>query len=164
MLNFSMVRTSVFFTLGLVFLSSCKGHRFYWETKFLVTNQNPSLQENLIRNFSLTDNLSTWHPVFGKYCSAVPSNRGHLFVCWKDKEVRVISSYTGALKGDGPVRTKDATIQKYLVKISSQDGYNDHREIKQYVRKNYRVTGVEERLLTYGRGSIMIKNELGEED
>ena len=103
-------------------------------------------------------------PVFGKYCSALPSNRAHLFVCWKDREVRIISSYVGALKGSAPVRTKEATIQKYLQKISSEEGYQEHREIILYVRKHYRINAEEERLLTYGRGSIMIKNELGEED
>lgn len=158
-----MLRTSFLLMLTLL-LSSCKGQRFYWETKFLVDLQNPAVQENLIKKFTLTDNLSTWHPVFGKYCSAVPSNRGHLFVCWKDKEVRIVSSYNGALKGDAPVRKKQTTIQKYLAKISSQDGYNEHREIIQFVRKNYHVTGEEERLLTYGRGSIMIKNELAGEN
>lgn len=148
----------------LMILCSCKGQRFYWETKFLVSTQNPVSQESLISKFALTDNLSTWHPVFGKYCSAVPSNRGHLFVCWKDNEIRVISSYTGALKGAAPVRKKEATIKKYLAKISSQEGYRDHWSINQFVRKNYRVTGEEERLLTYGRGSIMIKNELDDRD
>lgn len=159
-----MLRFPVFLILSLVLLSSCKGQRFYWESKFFVSESNPVLQENLIKRFSLTDNLSTWHPVFGKYCSAVPSNRGHLFVCWKDKEVRVISSYNGALKGDDPIRKKQSTIQKYLAKISSQDGYKDHWEINRFVRQNYRVTGEEERLLTYGRGSIMIKNELSDGD
>ncbi len=150
--------------LLLSLLCSCKGQRFYWETKFLVNSQNPSVQENLIKKFTLTDNLSTWHPVFGKYCSALPSSRANLFVCWKDKEVRIVSSYAGALKGDAPVRKKQSTIQKYLARISSQDGYSEHRDIIGFVKKHYRITGEEERLLTYGRGSLMIKNELGEED
>lgn len=159
-----MLKFHVSLIFGLFMLSSCKGHRFYWESKFQVTANDPKIQETLIRDFSLTDNLSTWHPVFGKYCSAVPSNRGHLFVCWKENEVRVISSYSGALKGDAPVRKKEATIQKYLRKITDQDGYKDHRAILEFIRKNYRVSREEQRLLTYGRGSIMIKNELGEGD
>lgn len=158
-----MLRTSFLLMLTLL-LSSCKGQRFYWETKFLVNSQNPAVQETMIKKFTLTDSLSTWHPVFGKYCSALPSSRAYLFVCWKDNEVRIVSSYSGALKGDAPVRKRQSTIHKYLAKISSQDGYNEHREIIQFVQKNYRVTGEEERLLTYGRGSIMIKNELAGED
>lgn len=148
------------FLLFLIVLTACKGQRFYWETKFQVKAQNYSTREKLVRKFSLTDTLSTWHPVFGKYCSALPSGQAHLFVCWKDNEIRIISSYNGSIKGDASVTTKTATIQKYLAKISSQDGYEEHRAILQFVRKNYQTTLEEERLLTYGRGSVMIKNEL----
>lgn len=149
--------------MGLFLLCSCKGQRFYWESKFRVQSQNGLVRDDLIKKFALTDNLSTWHPVFGKFCRALPSTRAHLFVCWKEDEVRVVSSYSGSLKGDEPVRAKKRTIEKYLVNISKQDGHVEHRQIMEYIRKNYRVRNEEERLLTYGRGSIIIKSELSGE-
>lgn len=147
----------------MLLVTSCKGQRFYWETKFEVESQNQSQREDLIKRFSLTGNLSTWHPVFGQYCSALPSNQAQLFVCWKKHEIRIISSYNGALKGDAFVRKKPATIQKYLAKISAQGGYTEHTQLIEQVRKIYKVRNTEERLLTYGRGSLIIKNELSGE-
>lgn len=149
--------------LSLIFLASCKGQRFYWESRFTVAEASLVQKEALVKAFKLADTMSTLHPVFGKYCAALPSYRAHLFVCWKEKEIRVVSSYSGALKGDAFIRTNPATIGKYLAEITDQPGFNEHVDINEFIRRTYRVKKFDERMMTYGRGSLLIKDELSGE-
>lgn len=144
----------------LLFLSSCKGHRFYWETRFTVETQTPEMKEVLMRAFKLTGKMSDWHPVFGQYCMSLPSYQAHLFVCWKGQMVKVTSSYNGILKGDDIEKKGPRTVHKYLSKVTNQPGYEDHASINEYIDKHYRVKLREDRLLVYGRGSVLLKEEL----
>lgn len=155
-----MQRTNFIFLFSLVILASCKGQRFYWESSFRVADNTVTKKEAMIRAFKLTGNLSAWHPVFGRYCAALPSYRANLFVCWKEEELRVFSSYNGAVKGDAHIRTGPSTVEKYLRSVADQPGFAEHQDIKKYVERNYRIRSKTERLLTYGRGSILIKEEL----
>jgi hypothetical protein len=155
-----MPRSRFLLLIILFVFSSCKGQRFYWETKFQVREQNAEAREHMTNNFVLTNNLSTWHPVFGEYCSGLASVQANLFVCWKGDEVRVISSYAGAIKGDDTEILGMRTIEKYLEMITKQEGYQEHKAIAKFIERNYKVKNRVERLLTYGRGSLIIKQEL----
>lgn len=148
---------------ALLFLSSCKGHRFYWESRFTVGEYSEAKKTELIDHFKLTGKLSDWHPVFGQYCAGLPSLRAHLFVCWKGKTVKIASSYEGVLKGDEHVRESLSTVSKYLRKVAGQPGYSEHNQIADYIHQHYRVKDREDRLLSYGRGSILMKEELDRE-
>ena len=150
------------YLLGLFFLASCKGHRFYWESRFTVTDNSPAKKEVLIKKYGLTGKLHDWHPVFGQYCAGLPSVRAHLFVCWKGNLVTIASSYEGVMKGDESVRKSLSTVSKYLKTVEAQPGYSEHNEIADYIHQNYRVKEREDRLLSYGRGSVLMKEELDE--
>jgi len=144
--------------LLLFSLSACKGTRFYWETRYDMTDSHNHLA--FMKKFNLTVSMSDWHPVFGKYCSSYKSHIAHLFVCLKGNELRIVSSYPGILKGDNPVSDNAGTVGKYLERVRNIPGYQEHSDIKAYVENELRAKMKMERLLTYGKGSLIIKEEL----
>lgn len=149
-------------TLQILFiLSSCQGTRFYWETRYETTRLSND-QITLNQKFKLTKEMSAWHPVFGKYCSSLESDKANLFVCFKGNEVRIISSYSGILKGDLPVRRNPDTIRKYLTMIKDRPGFREHFEIEKYIEAQFEVTKKDVRLLMYGPGSSILKEELSQ--
>lgn len=148
----------ILFLLILFSLSACKGTRFYWETKYLLPDSYNHL--TFMKKFNLTVNMSDWHPVFGKYCSSYKSHLAHLFVCLQGKELRIVSSYPGILKGDNPISDNPATIEKYRERVRNIPGYQEHMDIKKHVEEVMKGKLKNERLLTYGKGSLIIKEEL----
>lgn len=150
---------------GLLLLTSCKGTRFYWESKFSVESVTETQKKALRKNFDVTTDLTSWHPVYGRHCSGLKAHLAHLFVCWKGNELRIVSSYPGILKGDRPVRKKLSTVNKYIDSTANYPGHSEHRAISEYVEKTFRVLKKSERILMYGKGSLIIKDELsaGEE-
>ncbi len=147
-----------FVLIFLFGLSSCKGTRFYWETKYLLPDSHNHLA--FMKKFNLTVNMSDWHPVFGKYCSSYKSHLAHLFVCLQTNEIRIVSSYPGILKGDNPISDNPDTLEKYLERVRNIPGYQEHMEIKKYFGEARGARLKSERLLTYGKGSLIIKEEL----
>ncbi len=145
--------------LVLFFLTSCQGTRFYWETRYEVTRLT---QDQLMLNqkLKLTKEMSAWHPIFGKYCSSLDSDKANLFVCFKEDEIRIVSSYPGILKGDLPVRKNPDTIRKYLTIIKDQPGFREHFEAEKYIETQFEVKKKDVRLLMYGPGSSILKDEL----
>ncbi|MFL5784525.1 MAG: hypothetical protein ACJ76H_07955 [Bacteriovoracaceae bacterium] len=148
----------------LMTLASCKGTRFYWESKLTMKHFSGADWHTLKTSFDLNSELSGWHPVFGKYCSGLNSRDAHLFVCWKKNELRIVSSYPGILKGDDAITTAHETLEKYLHAASSEPGYNTHIDIKSWILRKYSVSQHSDRLLTYGKGSFIIKDELSQGD
>lgn len=146
--------------LLLFTLSACKGTRFYWETRYDLRDTHNHL--SFMKKFNLTVSMSDWHPVFGKYCSSYKSHIAHLFVCLKGNDLRIVSSYPGILKGDNPVSDNPGTIDKYLERVRNIPGYQEHSDIKEYVEKELKARMKLERLLSYGKGSLIIKEELAD--
>ena len=144
--------------MTLFMLSACKGNRFYWETRYHLNGSHDHL--TFMKQFNLTVNMSDWHPVFGKYCSSYKSHLAHLFVCLKGQELRIVSSYPGILKGDNPISDNPATVEKYLERVVNIPGFHEHSVIKKHVEDILKGKMKDERLLTYGRGSLIIKEEL----
>lgn len=144
--------------LLLISLSACKGTRFYWETKYQLRDQHDHLA--FMKKFQLTVSMSDWHPVFGRHCSSYKSHLAHLFVCLQGQELRIVSSYPGILKGDNAISENPSTVEKYLERVRNIPGYREHIQLKKHVEEvmNAKLTG--ERLLTYGNGSLIIKEEL----
>ncbi len=116
----------------------------------------------LNQEFKLSQDMTAWHPVFGKYCTSIKSDRANLFVCFKNNEIRVVSSYSGILKGDNPTRKLPRTVKKYLGKITDQPGFLEHKEIEGYVEDRFSVKKKDVRLLMYGPGSTILKEELAQ--
>lgn len=139
-------------------LSSCKGTRFYWETQYRLPPSHDHLA--FMKQFNLTVNMSDWHPVFGKYCSSYKSHLAHLFVCLQGQDLRIVSSYPGILKGDDAINENQPTIIKYLERVVNVPGYHEHSVIKKHVVEILKAQMTKERLLTYGNGSLIIKEEL----
>lgn len=150
------------FIMILFIISSCQGTRFYWETRYEVTQRISQDQTLLNQQFELTQDMTAWHPVFGKYCTSLKSNRANLFVCFKNNEIRIVSSYSGILKGDIPIRKLPRTVKKYLSKISDQPGFLEHREIEGYIEDRFPVKAKHVRLMMYGPGSTILKEELSQ--
>ena len=113
-----------------------------------------------MKQFQLTVNMTDWHPVFGKYCSSYKSHIAHLFVCLRGNELRIVSSYPGILKGDDPISDRPETIVKYLERVKGIPGNQEHIDIRSYVKNTLKGKLINERLLTYGKGSLIIKEEL----
>lgn len=145
----------------LILVLSCQGTRFYWETKFEVNSRKSGDQVTLNQAFQLTKDMSSWHPVFGKYCLSLDSTKANLFVCFKKNEIRIVSSYSGILKGNGPIRKKPDTVRKYLNRVKEEPGFKEHWELEKYVEKHFDVKTKDVRLLLYGPGSSILKEELG---
>jgi hypothetical protein len=151
--------------LAMLFtFASCKGTRFYWESNLTLKSFTASDWHSLQTAFALDAELSGWHPVFGKYCMGLKSTEAHLFVCHKKDEIRIVSSYEGILKGDAPVTTASKTLEKYLHAVSDKPGYDTHIDIKSWIMKKYTVLRHSDRLLNYGRGSFILKDELSQGD
>ncbi|MES2525494.1 MAG: hypothetical protein V4598_00340 [Bdellovibrionota bacterium] len=146
----------------LFLFTSCQGTRFYWETRYEVTQWDSQDQAKLNQEFKINQDMSAWHPVFGKYCSSLKSDRANLFVCFKNNEIRIVSSYSGILKGDKPIRKLPRTVKKYLTKIQDQPGFLEHREIEGYIEDRLKVKTKFVRLLMYGPGSTILKDELAQ--
>lgn len=148
-----------FIVLLLLFsFSACKGTRFYWETKYQLRDTHDHLA--FMKKFHLTVSMSDWHPVFGRHCSSYKSHLAHLFVCLQGQELRIVSSYPGILKGDNAISDIPSTVEKYLERVKNIPGYPEHMQLKKHVEEvmNAKMTG--ERLLSYGKGSLIIKEEL----
>lgn len=148
--------------LALFLSISCQGTRFYWETKYEVTGLITPDQQTLNQKFQLTKDMTAWHPIFGKYCAALYSDRANLFVCFKNNEIRIVSSYPGILKGNNPIRKFPDTVKKYLSKIKEEPGFNDHSAIEKFIENRFKVTNKNVRLLKYGQGSSILKDELSQ--
>ncbi len=148
---------------SLFFFASCKGTRFYIESRFIIPAFSAKDRLTLTQKFNLTGEMNSWHPVFGQYCTMLKDPLTHLFVCVKGQELRIVSSYPGALKGDAPIRKQPSTIEKYKKKIHDLPGAREHQEIWEYVTRNFVVQEMYERLLRYGSGSLKIKEELAKE-
>lgn len=71
-----------------------------------------------------------------------------------------MSSYPGILKGDDAINESQPTIIKYLERVGNIPGHHEHSVIKKHVEEILKAHLMKERLLTYGKGSLIMKEEL----